>query len=102
VSDRESREEQSGDGGGGALRLLRSLAIGAAVAGAVVGGRKLLERRREAASAKERTGDGDGQPADLETELRGAAGELALTLLDRATDRLERTNERDRSRAVER
>ena len=29
--------------------------------------------------------------ADLATELRGAAGDLAETLLDRATDRLERT-----------
>ena len=84
------------------MRLLRSLAIGAAVAGAVVGGRKLLERRRQGASAKERKAAGDDRPADLGTELRSAAGELAVTLLDRATERLERANEDDRSRTVER
>jgi hypothetical protein len=84
------------------MRLLRPLAVGAAVAVAVVAGQKLLERRHggdgdggpgagaKRASAKDATTDAAERPADLATELRSAAGELAVTLLDRATDRLER------------
>ena len=90
MTDGSSREEQPDGDGGGALRVLGPLALGAAVAGAVLAGRKLRERRRggeNRASAK----DSDTAEADLATELRGAAGDLVLTLLDRATDRLERT-----------
>ena len=102
MSDGQSRDERPGGGGGGGLRLLRTLAIGAAAAGTVVAGQQLLDRRRRHASdgesrrgakresAKDRTEEGSERPADLATELRATAGELAVTLLDGAVDRLER------------
>ena len=74
------------------MRFLRPVAIAAGVGGAVIGGRALLERRRakqtesgDASGADESAGD----EADLGTELRGAASEIAVSLLDRATARLE-------------
>ena len=78
-------------------RLLISLAVGSAVAVAAIGARKLLQRRRagdgndaKPASTKNNRPTDDERPADLATELRAAAGELTLTLLDCATDRLQR------------
>jgi negative regulator of sigma E activity len=88
VSDESQREKQSR---GTATRFLKPLAVGAAVATAVVAGLSLLERRR-ADSAETEAGDAAEQPADLAEELRGVASDLAATLLDRATDRLERAN----------
>src|SRR3954471_20533167 len=94
MSDEVGRDEQSSGGGVGALGIPRLIALGATVTVAVFAGRMLLERRR--------ADDGDGgsaeagaraaaePPADLATELRGAAAELAVTLLDRATEHLER------------
>ena len=84
MSDGSSREEQPGGGGGGAVRVLGALAVGAAVAVAVVAGQKLLERRHggdgdggpgagaKRASAKDATTDAAERPADLATELRSA------------------------------
>jgi hypothetical protein len=94
VSDSSSPEEQSGDGGG--LRwLLGPLAVGTAVAATFLAGRKLVERRHRSHDDGGRASgtparEAPEPPADLETELRGATSELALTLLDRATNRLER------------
>jgi hypothetical protein len=84
------------DGEGRASRLVPSLAIGAAVAAASVGGRMLLERRR-VGDGNEPDEEADGasandEPPDLATELRGAAEDLALALLDRASARLEHAN----------
>jgi hypothetical protein len=87
VSDAVSRDEQSSGSAGGALRIPRLLALGATVTVAVCAGRMLLERRR---AAEEGARDVAEPPADLATELRGAATELAVTLLDRATEHLER------------
>ena len=93
MSDRSSHEEQSDDGGE-LGRLLAPLAVGAAVAATVVAGRKLLEQRHrhdnDGPPADWSADDAAERPADLETELRDAASELALTLLERATNRLER------------
>ena len=102
MSDGLSSEEQSSGGVGGALRLPRLLALGATVTVAVFAGQMLLERRRaddgnshsgvaaERGSAKEGARDVAERPEDLATELRGAAAELAVALLDRATEHLER------------
>jgi hypothetical protein len=94
VSDDVSRDEQSNSGAGGALRIPRLLALGATVTVAVFAGRMLLERRRaddgNGGSAEAAARDVAEPPADLATELRGAAAELAVTLLDRATEHLER------------
>jgi hypothetical protein len=96
----EGKQSANGGGGAGTSRVLRPLAVGAAVAGAVIGGRALLNRRK---GKSEEAGDSDanggkspakqkGQEApDLTTELRGAATSAALTLLDRATARLEQS-----------
>jgi hypothetical protein len=87
-------DQQEQSGGGSALRFLRPVAIAAAVAGAIIGGRALLERRH--AGQGENGGDeaagaagADGGEADLGTELRGAASDIAVSLLDRATAKLE-------------
>jgi hypothetical protein len=75
------------------MRHLRPVAIAAGVAGAIVGGRALLERRRaHKAESGDDQSNGDGganREADLGTELRGAASDIAVSLLDRATARLE-------------
>lgn len=84
-------EQTQQPGGGGATRLLRSVAIAAGVAGAIIGGRALLERRRahQGESGDQPSNGGDNRDADLGTELRGAASDIAVSLLDRATARLE-------------
>ena len=87
MSDESTRDEQSTGGAGSAWGIPRLLALGATVTVAVFAGRMLLERRR---SAEEGADDVAEAPADLATELRGAATELAVTLLDRATEHLER------------
>ena len=93
MSDGASHDEQSN---GSASRIPRLVALGATVTVAVFAGRMLLERRRadDGGSPAERaSAEGhapDEPPADLATELRGAAAELAVTLLDRATEHLER------------
>jgi hypothetical protein len=91
VSDASSSGEASG---GGAASKLLPLTVGAAVAAGYVAGRTLIERRRRGAdgagAARDASADAVERPADLATELRGAAGDLAVTLLDRVTERLER------------
>lgn len=85
-------EPQQQSGGGGASRFLRPVAIAAGVAGLIIGGRALLERRRDGTSESSDAGGsgGDGgKDADLGTELRGAASDIAVSLLDRATAKLE-------------
>ncbi len=80
-------------------RLLPPLAVGAAAAIAAITSQKLLQRRHATerdshpgganpAPTTDRTAD-TNEPADLASELRGAASDLALALLDRATNRLE-------------
>jgi hypothetical protein len=80
--------EQQHPGGGSATRFLRPVAIAAAVAGVIVGARALLERR-QSQSRNGESGAGDVSDADLGTELRGAASDIAVSLLDRATAKLE-------------
>ena len=75
-----------------ASALLRSrFALGAGAA-LIIGGRALLERRRGGTSESGDAGEpggGGGKDADLGTELRGAASGIAVSLLDRATAKLE-------------
>ena len=76
------------------MRLVRPVVIAAGVSGAIIGGRALLERRRarKGESGDEPSNGGaadDNREADLGTELRGAASDIAVSLLDRATARLE-------------
>jgi hypothetical protein len=73
------------------MRLLRPVAIAAGVAGVIIGGRALLERRRthKGESGDQASNGGDNQDGDLGSELRGAASDIAVSLLDRATARLE-------------
>ena len=92
----------AGGGGPGATRFLRPLAIGGALAGAVIGGRALLARRHRddgddsgsdgsvVSGAKKKAGKAADEATDLAGEVRGAASELAVQLLDHATARLER------------
>ena len=83
-----TEQQQQQPGGGSASRFLRPVAIAAGVAGVIIGGRALLERRRNRTAESSGAEDG-AQDADLGTELRGAASDFAVSLLDRATAKLE-------------
>jgi len=74
------------------MRFLRPVAIAAGVAGAIIGGRALLGRLRghkDESPDVASNDDGGSTDADLGSELRGAASDFAVSLLDRATARLE-------------